>query len=182
MQCRLPDHPRVQRQPSGSLTDDDRRQGAKQYWPIWRASNKNKWSENVDEKATLQSCQPVHFTLSTSPTWTTDEMMNCFNFPTTSKYTACTYKHIITKYLKNALTSEDSKALDCTTYNKKQRMHQKTKPLVPSASRDYRRTAGNRSPTANPAPNTYHTLAKYCVIRTLYSEVVVLVLASHDKN
>ena len=25
--------------PAGSVTDDDRRQRAKQYWPIWRASN-----------------------------------------------------------------------------------------------------------------------------------------------
>ena len=57
MQCRPPDRSRARRQsadlprawrpagpPAGSVTDDDRCQQAKQYWPIRRASN------NFDEK------------------------------------------------------------------------------------------------------------------------------------
>jgi len=39
MQCRPPDRPHVRR-PAGIVTDDDRRrQQAKHYWPIKRASN-----------------------------------------------------------------------------------------------------------------------------------------------
>ena len=53
MQRRLPDRPRV-RPPAGptagSVTDDDRRQPAKQYWPIMRASNKNIYDDNDDSQ------------------------------------------------------------------------------------------------------------------------------------